>query len=702
MDKEIAKKKIEKLKAEIELHRYNYHVLDKETMPEAVLDSLKNELFRLENEFPALITADSPTQRVGGKALDRFDKVTHTQPMISLFDAFSWEDISDWQERARKILGRNPEPYYCELKLDGLAISIRYEAGELTQAATRGDGQVGEDVTANVRTIESVPLSLRVPDIKELLSLGISKPEAEELSEYIINGRIQVRGEALMTKSRLLQLNRQYEKEGKPLLANVRNGVAGSLRQLDPKVTAERGLDFYAYDLLVAGLGRGELIRKREQADKLARTLGFRTVSHNRLAKDLPAVEDFRNQWEKKRDSLPYDIDGVVVKTDDLALWETLGVVGKGPRYMMAYKFSAQQAATKVVDVIWQTGRTGVLTPIAVLEPVRLTGIVITHSTLHNMDEIGRLGLKIGDTVVVERAGDVIPKVVAVLANLRIGTEKPVPLPKACPICYSPVKRKEGEVALRCSSRNCYAVAVRQVRHFVSKDAADIEGLGTKIIEQLMSEGVIHDISDIYRVKKEDLLELERFAQKKADNVIRAIEAKKRLPAGRFIFALGIRHVGQETANMLALRLSRAALPQAITPEQLYGHFASYALEDWQAMEDVGPIVAKSLYDFFHDKAAKKLLDRLSDSGLVITQVKASTGRLTGQTLLFTGELASSGLSRREAQDKARQLGAAIASDLNAKVTTVVVGDNPGSKYEKAKEKGLKIIGEDEFLALVA
>lgn len=702
MDKETAKKRIIKLREEIEKHRYNYHVLDQETLPEAVLDGLKNELFRLENEYPELVTPDSPTQRVAGKALDKFEKVRHTQPMISLFDAFSWEDIADWQERARKILGYDPEPYYCELKLDGLALSIRYEAGKLVQAATRGDGQVGEDVTANVRTIESVPLALRVPSVSELVAIGLSQVAAREVFNYVSSGRIQVRGEALMFKAQLDKLNRRYEKEGKPILANVRNGVAGSLRQLDPSITAHRGLEFYAYDLIIADFSRGELVAKRSQADKLARLLGFKTLTYNRQAANLREVEEFRNRWEKKRDSLPFEIDGVVVKMEDLGLWEALGVVGKGPRYMMAYKFSAQQAATKVKDVIWQTGRTGVLTPIAVLEPVRLTGIVISHSTLHNMDEIRRLGLMIGDTVVVERAGDVIPKIAAVLPDLRIGTEKEIPLPVNCPICHSPVVRAKGEVALRCSSRNCYAVAMRQLRHFASKDAADIEGLGVKIIEQLMAEGLVRDAADIYNIKAEDLLELERFAKKKAEKTVQAIQAKKKLLADRLIFALGIRHVGQETAAMLARRLAREHGQDKLSAWDMYRRFARYSQEDFQSLDDIGPIVAESLYSFFHDQEAADLLRRLSEQGVQAIFQEPKAGKLSGQTFLFTGELVGSGLSRSQAQAKVKERGGEIANDISAKVTAVVVGENPGSKYEKAKEKGLPILTEKEFLGLIA
>lgn len=511
-----AKERLEKLKKEIDIHRYNYHVLDQETISAAALDSLKMELFRLENDFPELVTRDSPTQRVAGEVNVRFKKVTHTRPMISLYDAFSENDMTDWENRNHRFLNRPlVDKYYCELKLDGLAVALHYEKGLLITAATRGDGKVGEDVTNNVRTINSIPLRLREPSLKELVNIGLTETDAKMFLSLLLNSEIELRGEAIMSNAVFEKLNKKYEKEGRPLLANTRNAVAGSLRQLDSKVTAERELEFFAYDLLIGDYHRGEIITTRASADKLANLLGFKTVKQNRVCNSLKEVFDFYNYVGKKRESLPYIIDGTVVKFDDLKMWETLGVVGKAPRYMMAYKFSAEQATTKILDVVWQVGRTGALTPTAILEPVNVAGATISRSTLHNFDEIERLDLMIGDTVIIERAGDVIPKVVEVLTNLRSGKEKKIKAPTVCPRCEESVERVPGEVAYRCVNKRCFAMTLRQLIHFVSKDAVDMSGLGKKLVEQFITEGLIKDAADIYSLKKSDLLSLERFAERK-------------------------------------------------------------------------------------------------------------------------------------------------------------------------------------------
>jgi DNA ligase, NAD-dependent len=507
-----AKNRIEKLKKEIDLHRYNYHVLDQETISPAALDSLKMELFRIENDYPELITPDSPTQRVAGEVNKSFKKVTHTRPMISLYDAFSENDMLEWENRNRRFLNKPlVDKYYCELKLDGLAVALSYKSGLLVTAATRGDGKVGEDVTNNVRTIASIPLRLREPSIKELINIGLSENNAKTFLGILQNGEIELRGESIMSNAVFNKLNKKYAKENRPLLANTRNAVAGSLRQLDSKVTAERELEFFAYDLLIEDYARGEIVKTRESADKLANLLGFKTVKQNRVCYGLKEVFDFYNMVGKKRESLPFIIDGTVVKFDDLKMWETLGVVGKAPRYMMAYKFSAEQATTKVIDVVWQVGRTGVLTPTAILEPVSVAGATISRSTLHNFDEIERLNLMIGDTVIIERAGDVIPKVVEVLTSLRDGSEHKIHAPHLCPRCEGEVERVAGEVAYRCVNKRCFAVTLRRLIHFVSKDAVDISGLGKKLVEQFISEGLIYDAGDIYSLKKSDLLSLERF-----------------------------------------------------------------------------------------------------------------------------------------------------------------------------------------------
>lgn len=697
-----AKDRIQKLKKEIDLHRYNYHVLDEETISPAALDSLKMELFRLENDYPELVTPDSPTQRVAGEVNERFKKVTHTRPMISLYDAFSENDMTEWENRNRRFLSQPLiDNYYCELKLDGLAVALHYQNGLLVTAATRGDGKVGEDVTSNVRTISSIPLRLREPSLKELTEIGLSTENAKSFLEIFHSGELELRGEAIMSNAVFEKLNKKYAAENRPLLANTRNAVAGSLRQLDSKITAERELEFFAYDLLVEDYSRGEIIPTRFSADKLANLLGFKTVKQNKICHGLKEVFDFYNSVGKKRESLPYIIDGTVVKFNDLKMWETLGVVGKAPRYMMAYKFSAEQATTKILDVVWQIGRTGVLTPTAILEPVSVAGATISRSTLHNFDEIERLNLMIGDTVIIERAGDVIPKVVEVLVSLRDGSEKKIHAPKKCPRCEGEVERVSGEVAYRCINKKCFAVTLRQLIHFVSKDAVDISGLGKKLVEQFITEGLIYDASDIYKLKKSDLLSLERFAEKKADNVIEAISTHKVIPLDRFIFALGIRHVGQESAQFLAEFVGRENNQKEFTPLELIPIFNKVALEDWQNFEDIGPVVAKSLYDFWRDEHNLILLKKLDTLGIkLISSLKKTGGALENKTFVLTGTLEN--LSRSEAKKKIMALGGKVKDSVVLDTDYVVVGAEPGSKLEQAKKLNIKILDEDNFLKLIS
>jgi DNA ligase (NAD+) len=674
MTKSEAKNRIDKLKSEIEIHRYNYHVLDKESMTPAALDSLKNELFKLEQEFPEFITSDSPTQRVGGEPLDKFMKVTHSKPMLSLFDAFSEEDMRDWEKRVKNYATANhiklpALEFYCELKLDGLAVNLKYENGYLVQGSTRGDGKVGEDVTLNIRTFDSIPLKLKIE----------------------IAGVVEVRGEAIMKKTTLEKLNKRYEKIGKPILANTRNGAAGSLRQLDPSVAAERKLEFYAYDLLTKN-------ETRSEADQMAAKLGFKIVKHNKLCQNLEQVFEFHRYWEKNKEKLDFNIDGVVVKINQLDLWEKLGIIGKAPRYAMAYKFAAEQATTKIRDVIWQVGRTGTLTPTAVLDPTKVNGAMISRATLHNMDEIERLGIKIGDTVIIERAGDVIPKVVSVIENLREGHEKKITVPKTCPICDSVVRQVEGEVAYRCTNKKCYAVAWRSLEHFVAKGAMDIDGLGPRIIEQLLSIGLVKDFADLYALKKSDLENLERFADKSADNLITALNERREVTLARLVYALGIRHIGEESALALANFWSEAKnisdlikLGQKITPEDL------------ENIPDFGPIVAKSIYDYFQDEHNIKLLEKLEKNGVRIKKSVLANipknNKVLGKTFVLTGSLL--GLTRDEAKAKIRELGGKMAESVSKKTDYVVVGEEPGSKYEKAKELGVTILNEGEFLNLI-
>jgi DNA ligase (NAD+) len=707
MTKLEAKIRLDKLKAEIDIHRHNYHVLDRETISAAALDSLKNELFKLENEFPELITPDSPTQRVAGEPLSKFKKVVHSQPMISLFDAFTEDDMRAWEERNNNYLKRRLDAeYYCELKLDGLAINLKYENGLLVTGATRGDGKVGEDVTGNIRTINSIPLKLRVPSEKELVVADFSLSDAQKILSLLAKGVIEIRGEAIMTKKVLTELNKKYLQEGRPELANPRNGVAGSIRQLNAKITAERKLEFHAYDLLLADYERGELVKTRAQADQLANLLGFKTLKQNKVVENLAEVFKFYAEIEKKRAALPFEIDGTVVKVNDLKMWNVLGIVGKAPRYMMAYKFSAEQATTRVNKVVWQVGRTGALTPTAVFEPVKVGGATISRSTLHNFDEIKRLDLRLGDTVIIERSGDVIPKVIMVLKNLRTGREKKIEAPRECPMCGGKVARTGEEVAYRCLNKKCYAVNLRQVIHFVSKGAADLEGLGPKLIEQFLTEGLIKNAADLYALQKSDLISLERFAEKKADNVIAMISSRRQLDLVRFIYGLGIRHVGEETAQLLAERITKQQTKllksENISLTELIVNFQKFELEELENLEDVGPIVARSIYDFWHSEHNLELVRKFAENGVSLSLSVSSANKntkLAGRSFVLTGTLES--LTREQAKDKIKALGGKVKESIVNDLDYLVVGAEPGSKYAKAQKLGVKILAEKEFLKLL-
>jgi len=683
MTKEQAKQRIEKLKEEINYHRYQYHVLDRLDISDAVFDSLKNELEELERQFPEFITPDSPTQRVGGEPMDEFKKVAHNVPMLSLNDAFGEQELKDWEERIKKITPNAKLDYFCELKMDGLAMSLVYENGIFARGATRGDGKIGEDVTQNLKTIESIPLQLREPKGEELKKAGFDSVQIKKILSAVKSGKIEVRGEAIMTKKIFAELNRRYKKEGKALLANPRNGAAGSIRQLDPKITAERRLDFYVY-ALVTDVGQ----EKHNQEHDIAKLLGFKTVPENRYCKNIDEVIKFHAGFIKKREDLPFECDGIVVVVNEEGLYKKLGVVGKAPRYMIAYKFAGKEATTIVEDIIVNVGRTGALTPVASLKPVNVGGVTIKHATLHNLDEIKRLGVKIGDTVIVRRAGDVIPEVVSALPKLRTGKERVFHMPSKCPMCGGKVVRVQGEVAYRCANKNCFAVNRRHLMHFVSKGAMDIDGLGEKIINQLMREGLIQNPADIYELEEGDLEPLERFAEKSAKNLIGAIDKSRNVTLAKFIGALGILHVGEETAVDLA------------------NHFGSVkkidsaSLEEINSIANIGPVVAKSVYDWFGNGKNKKFLDRLlAHIKIENPKVVRKKQTLAGKTIVLTGELAS--MSREQAKQAVREHGGDPSSAVSRETGLVVVGENPGLKYDRAKELGVKIIGEEEFLRMI-
>jgi len=666
MDKKEAIIRIKKLRDVIDHYRYLYHVLDKQEISDSASDSLKKELFDLEQQFPDLITPDSPTQRVAGKPLKEFRKVKHQQRMLSFNDAFSKEDMQDWQERFMKLVSRpegypekNRIDYFCELKIDGLAIELTYKNGIFQTGSTRGDGSVGEDITQNLKTVEAIPLKI------------------EEKRELVI------RGEVFITKKEFEKINKLQKEKGLPAYANPRNIAAGSVRQLDPKITASRKLDSFAYELLT-DFGQ----KTHEDKHKILKDLGFKTNKHNKYCKSLDEVFKFREYWIKERGKLDYEIDGIVVIINNNEIFEKLGIVGKAPRGAIAYKFPQAEATTRVLDIKVQVGRTGAMTPVAILEPVQVTGITITRATLHNEDEIKRLGLKIGDTVIVGRAGDVIPDIMKVLPELRTGHEKNFKMPEKCPSCGTKLIKPEGEMLLRCPNKNCFAQKRRNFYHFVSRTAFNIDGLGPKIIDKLLDEGLVQDPSDLFELKEGDVVSLERFAEKSAENLIKSIQEKTEITLAKFIYALGIRNIGEETAIDLAKHFG--SIKKIKEAKQ----------ENFGSILDIGPVVSKSIYEWFNNKENLRLLERLEKKVKIQNlKVKSSSQKLKGLSFVLTGSLEI--LARDEAKAKIRELGGDISESVSSKTSYVVAGKDPGSKAEKAKKLGVKTISEQDFMKML-
>jgi len=669
MDKKKAEIRIKKLKETINHHRYLYHVLDKQEISEAALDSLKKELFDLEQEYPDLITFDSPTQRVGGRPLKEFKKVNHDQRMLSFNDAFSKEDMEDWHERFMKLLSgeeKNKVDYYCELKIDGLAIELEYKDGFFQKGSTRGDGNIGEDITENLKTVDAVPLSLKIENCK-----------------MKIPAKLVVRGEVFITKKEFARMNKEQKEKGLPVYANPRNIAAGSVRQLNSKITAGRKLDSFAYELMT-DLGQVT----HEDKHKILKNLGFKTNKHNKYCKSLDEVIQFREHWKKEREKLDYEIDGVVVLINNNEIFEKLGVVGKAPRAGIAYKFPQAEATTKVLDIKVQVGRTGAMTPVAVLEPVQVTGITITRATLHNEDEIKRLGLKIGDTVVVGRAGDVIPDIIKVLPELRTGKERNFKMPEKCSSCGTKLVKLEGDVILRCPNKNCFAQKRRNFYHFVSRTAFNIDGLGPKIIDRLLDEGLVQDPSDLFELEEGDVKNLERFAEKSAENLIKSIQERKEITLAKFIYALGIRNIGEETAIDLAKNFgSIKKIKEA-------------KLEDFDSISNIGPVVSRSVYEWLQDKESIKFVERLEKKVEILNPKPYTLNpNVVGKSFVLTGGLET--MTRDEAKQKIRELGGSISESISSKISYIVVGSEPGSKADKAKKLGVKIIDEKTFLKML-
>ena len=664
MPKEI-QERVEKLREEIRRYDYYYYVLNQPLISDAEYDKLFRELLELERQYPELVTPDSPTQRVGAPPAEEFAPVEHAIPMLSLANCFNDEELEEWDDRVRRMLGGEPVEYVCEPKLDGLSVELVYVDGVFTVGSTRGDGRVGEDVTRNLRTIKQVPLRL-----------------------FPLNGKVprllEARGEVYMEKEAFRRLNEERERAGEPLFANPRNAAAGSLRQLDPNVTASRPLKIFFY-----AMGRAEGIEIRSQVELLTTfpKLGLPVNPLWKLCKTLDEVKAFYRELLAMRHELPYEADGMVVKVNDFAQREILGEVSRAPRWAIAYKFPAEEATTRVLDIVVQVGRTGALTPVAILEPVEVSGATVSRATLHNEDEIRRKDIRIGDWVIVRRAGEVIPEVVKSIPERRTGAEKEFKMPERCPACRGPVVRPPGEVAYRCENLSCPARIKESIRHFASRRAMDIEGLGEKLVDQLVETGLVRKLSDIYRLKKEDLVNLERMGEKSAQNLLEQIERSKNAGLARLIFALGIRYVGEHLAEVLAEHFPSLEALSNATYEELI------------QIPEIGPRIAQSIVDFFRNAENRKLIQELKELGVKTEAEKPKEGPLSGKTFVFTGTL--SAFTREEARRLVESLGGRVASSVSRKVDYVVVGADPGEKLRKAQELGITILTEEEFRKLV-
>ncbi len=689
MTKQEARQRIEKLKKTINHHRYLYHAFDRQEISQEALDSLKKELFDLEARFPDLVTSDSPTQRVEGRALDKFEKVRHAEPMISLNDAFSETDMKDWVTRILRLLDNEEKKqidFYCELKIDGLAIELIYENELFKIGSTRGDGKIGEDVTQNLKTIEAIPLKLREKEevISDLKKQGLSREIVQAVTNHDFKKPVIVRGEVFISKKDFKEINKEQEKAGLAVYANPRNLAAGSVRQLDPKVTISRHLNSFAYEL-VTDFGQ----KTHEEKHKILKAFGFKTNSHNKHCVSLKEVFDFHKYIQGMREKIHYEIDGIVVIINSDRIFRKLGVVGKAPRGAVAFKFPLKQASTVVEDIRVQVGRTGALTPVAVLRPVKVSGVVVSRATLHNEDEIERLGLRIGDSVIVGRAGDVIPDIIRVLPELRTGKEKVFRMPKSCSICGSRTERKPGEAATYCTNADCFARQKEYFYHFVSRGGFDVVGLGPKIIDRLIEEGLASDPADLFLLKEGDILPLDRFAEKSARNLVEAIGKKKEITLPRLIYALGIRNVGEETSLALA------------------EHFGSIEklsrsnLEGLLIVQDIGPIVAKSINDWFSLRKNVKFLEKLKKVEVKVKSLKPASrrGRLEGLVFVLTGALKT--MTREKAKERIRGEGGIVSESVSQKTNFIIAGLEAGSKLEKAKKTSTKILTEREFIEMI-
>jgi DNA ligase (NAD+) len=652
---------IEHLREELHRHEYQYYVLDRPEITDAEYDELIRKLQALESQHPDLVTPDSPTQRVGGKPREGFIKVKHSSPMLSLDNALNEGELRDFDRRVRELLGGAAYRYVTELKMDGLSMAAHFRNGRFVSAVTRGDGSTGEDVTENARTIRSLPLRVKA-----------APPEFE------------VRGETVMSRRAFERLNADRDEKGLSRFANPRNAAAGSLRQLEPQVTASRRLEYYTYFLLTEGRPARD---SHWESLTALKEMGFKVNDKSRPCDTIEDVIAFCAHWEAGRENLPYEIDGVVVKVDSVDQQRRLGFTAKAPRWAIAYKYPARQATTTLEGIEVQVGRTGALTPVADLKPVEVGGVTVSRATLHNEDEIARLGLQIGDEVVVERSGDVIPKVVRV--SSQGSYRKPFRMPANCPVCHSKIVREEGEAASRCINANCPARLKETILHFASRGLMNIDGMGDALVDQLVDREIVHNVADLYDLKIEDVMSLERMGVKSAGNVIRNIDNSRSNPLPRVLAALGIRFVGERTAVFLATAFgSMDAIEKA-------------SVEDLQQAEEVGPKVAEAVAQFFREPSNRELVDRLRKAGLQFTYAveRPASGPLTGSTFVLTGTLPS--LSREEARKLIEHAGGKVAGSVSKKTTYVLAGEDAGTKLEKARELGIRIISEDEFRAML-
>ncbi len=659
---------IEELRKLINYHNYRYYVLDDPEISDAEYDALMRKLEALEQQHPEFLSPDSPTQRVGAEPLKSFATVTHTVPMLSLANAMHDNEVRAFDDRIKRILKTDsPGEYVVEPKLDGLAVEIIYENGIFLRGSTRGDGFTGEDISQNLKTIKSLPLTLF------------------SSADTPVPSRLEVRGEVIMAIKDFERLNKKRAEQGEPLFANPRNAAAGSVRQLDSRITAQRRLDIYCY-----GVGTIEGVDIKTQWDLLQafKSWGLKVNPHVKKCATIDIVLEACKELELKRTSLPYEIDGAVIKLNSFALQAQLGAISKSPRWAVAYKFTPHQATTVIEDIQVQVGRTGALTPVAILRPVPVGGVVVRHATLHNQDEIERKDIRIGDTVIIQRAGDVIPQVVKVIAEKRTGTEKKFIMPTACPICGADIIRSKNEAVYRCSGRQCVAQLKERIKHFASKRAMDIDGLGEKLVEQIVDKGLVKNVADLYHISKKQWAELERMADKSAQNIVNAIEKSKQAGLERLIYALGIRHVGEHMAQVLVSHL------------KTIDHIEKATKEELMEIPEIGPEVAESIVQFFSQKINRLLIDQLKAAGVSVEPKRLPVaGTCSGKTFVFTGTLEH--FTRNQAENLIQAAGGHVASSVSSKTDYVVAGKDPGSKYDKAKQLGITILNENDFKKLL-